>query len=110
MNDDRRRAINILAYHIWEREGRPHGRAEAHWEEALREWEASGEPVGQDESPRKKPRASRKASADGGADGGRKPKRAVKKASGTKKPGAVETVKTAGRAKKAGSARDPKAK
>lgn len=29
--------IKVLAYHIWEREGRPDGRAEEHWSEAERE-------------------------------------------------------------------------
>ena len=37
---DKWQEIELLAYHIWEREGRPEGRAEDHWEQALTEWEA----------------------------------------------------------------------
>jgi len=34
ISDDTRRAIALCAYHIWEREGRPYGREEAHWKMA----------------------------------------------------------------------------
>jgi hypothetical protein len=32
--DDREQRIREHAYRIWERDGRPDGRADAHWEEA----------------------------------------------------------------------------
>lgn len=34
------KAIKERAYHIWETEGRPHGRDREHWERASREIEA----------------------------------------------------------------------
>jgi hypothetical protein len=34
------KAIRERAYHIWEEEGRPHGRDREHWERASREIEA----------------------------------------------------------------------
>lgn len=34
------KAIKERAYHIWENEGRPHGRDREHWERASREIEA----------------------------------------------------------------------
>ncbi|MBK1660157.1 DUF2934 domain-containing protein [Paracraurococcus ruber] len=34
---DREQRIRIRAYHLWEAEGRPGDRAEAHWEEACRQ-------------------------------------------------------------------------
>jgi hypothetical protein len=34
LNQDRERAIRERAYLIWEREGRPEGRAECHWRSA----------------------------------------------------------------------------
>jgi hypothetical protein len=34
ISDDVRRAIALRAYHIWEREGRPHDRQQAHWQMA----------------------------------------------------------------------------
>jgi hypothetical protein len=37
MDHERREKIEILAYHIWEKEGRPEGRSELHWQQALRE-------------------------------------------------------------------------
>ncbi len=40
--DDIRKAIALCAYHIWEREGRPQGREEAHWQ--LAEAEILSEP------------------------------------------------------------------
>ena len=44
MNNDKDEKIRKLAYEIWEREGRPHGRHERHWHQALRESrEASGD-------------------------------------------------------------------
>lgn len=36
MSDDRHDAIRARAYHLWEKEGRPHGRDEHHWHEASR--------------------------------------------------------------------------
>lgn len=61
--------IRARAYAIWEREGRPHGRDEAHWEQARREIAQAGSAdpspaeaalpeeaaTGTDESERKKP-------------------------------------------------------
>jgi hypothetical protein len=44
ISDDVRKAIALRAYHIWEREGRPHDRQAAHWQmaeaEILREQSA----------------------------------------------------------------------
>ncbi len=34
ISDDIRKAIALRAYHIWEREGRPHGREHDHWQMA----------------------------------------------------------------------------
>ncbi|WP_209768506.1 DUF2934 domain-containing protein [Azospirillum rugosum] len=43
MERDRDRLIRERAYLIWEREGRPEGRADAHWFQALRELQAEGQ-------------------------------------------------------------------
>jgi hypothetical protein len=37
MNDVELETIRFRAYQIWDREGRPHGRHEEHWQAALRE-------------------------------------------------------------------------
>jgi hypothetical protein len=37
MTQDELAAIELKAYQIWDREGRPHGRHEEHWQQALRE-------------------------------------------------------------------------
>jgi len=34
-------AIREVAYFIWEREGRPEGRAQDHWERAVADWSAA---------------------------------------------------------------------
>ena len=39
MRQDRDQLIRERAYHIWEREGRPHGRETAHWQQAVGEIE-----------------------------------------------------------------------
>jgi hypothetical protein len=38
--NSREERIRELAYFLWEREGRPHGRAQAHWFRAEREADA----------------------------------------------------------------------
>ena len=38
MDRNREQAIRERAYLIWEREGRPHGRADDHWRYATVEW------------------------------------------------------------------------
>ncbi len=43
MESDRERLVRERAYAIWEREGRPTGRAEAHWFQALRELQTEGQ-------------------------------------------------------------------
>jgi hypothetical protein len=40
MQQDRDQLIRERAYHIWEREGRPHGRDAMHWQQAVSEIEA----------------------------------------------------------------------
>ena len=40
MAEDREQRIRLRAYTIWEREGRPEGREQEHWEQARREIEA----------------------------------------------------------------------
>ena len=40
MKMDRDQLIRERAYAIWEREGRPNGRADAHWFQAVRELQA----------------------------------------------------------------------
>ncbi|MDR3526482.1 MAG: DUF2934 domain-containing protein [Rhizomicrobium sp.] len=42
ISDDIHKAIALRAYHIWEREGRPHDREQAHWR--IAEAEILGEP------------------------------------------------------------------
>jgi hypothetical protein len=37
MNDQNLEAVRFRAYQIWDREGRPHGREQEHWFQALRE-------------------------------------------------------------------------
>jgi hypothetical protein len=37
MNDEELEAARFRAYQIWDREGRPHGRHEEHWLQALKE-------------------------------------------------------------------------
>lgn len=37
MNDQYLEAVRFRAYQIWDREGRPHGRDQDHWELALKE-------------------------------------------------------------------------
>jgi hypothetical protein len=52
--------IKERAYHIWEAEGRPHGRDREHWERASREIEASSKkcrPKAAEAKPTGKPRA-----------------------------------------------------
>ncbi len=48
MSDDRNDRIRQRAYRIWQEEGEPHGRDQAHWDQAAREIEESisvtGEP------------------------------------------------------------------
>jgi Protein of unknown function (DUF2934) len=41
-NDDLQQRIQQRAYELWEHEGRPHGRAHAHWQQAEREIAAPG--------------------------------------------------------------------
>jgi len=41
MSDDDE-AIRLRAYRLWESEGRPNGRDEAHWQQASRELRADG--------------------------------------------------------------------
>jgi hypothetical protein len=36
-NDDLKQLVQQRAYELWEREGRPHGRDQAHWQQAERE-------------------------------------------------------------------------
>jgi hypothetical protein len=64
MSDDK--AISERAYHIWEAEGRPHGRDREHWERASREIEAEAK-----KRPRK-PAAAAKAKPAGKAKPTRK--------------------------------------
>ncbi|AZO41512.1 DUF2934 domain-containing protein [Mesorhizobium sp. M7D.F.Ca.US.005.01.1.1] len=40
--DSREERIKRRAYEIWEREGRPAGREEEHWDQAVQEIEAEG--------------------------------------------------------------------
>lgn len=52
MPTGREQAVRERAYHLWEEEGRPEGRADAHWHEARRQvmLEAGeGEPVARPE-------------------------------------------------------------
>ena len=42
MGDDRQEKIRKRAYEIWENEGRPHGRDDFHWKQAVSEAEESG--------------------------------------------------------------------
>ena len=37
MNEDELEAARLRAYQIWEREGRPEGQHEVHWQQALAE-------------------------------------------------------------------------
>lgn len=37
MNEQELEAVRFRAYQIWDREGRPHGRDQEHWLQALRE-------------------------------------------------------------------------
>lgn len=37
VNDERQEWINKRAYGLWEKEGRPHGKDQDHWEQAARE-------------------------------------------------------------------------
>lgn len=37
MTEEEVQAARTLAYHIWQREGRPDGEHESHWHQALRE-------------------------------------------------------------------------
>lgn len=39
---DREERIRRRAHEIWEREGRPHGREQEHWDQAVQEIEAEG--------------------------------------------------------------------
>jgi hypothetical protein len=43
MNDEAKKTderVRIRAYHLWERDGRPHGRNEEYWNQALAEIQA----------------------------------------------------------------------
>ncbi|MDE2183246.1 MAG: DUF2934 domain-containing protein [Alphaproteobacteria bacterium] len=54
---DIRKQIEVRAYHIWESEGRPHGRSDEHWRRAEAEILANG---------KAKPRVRAKAAAPKG--------------------------------------------
>jgi hypothetical protein len=54
---DRDARIRDRAYQIWDREGRPHGHEEAHWQQATREIEAEETgPAGSKKAPARPPR------------------------------------------------------
>ncbi len=42
MDQDRHDRVRARAYELWEKEGQPEGRAQAHWEQAEREIDAEG--------------------------------------------------------------------
>jgi hypothetical protein len=48
--NDREKTIRDRAYHLWEAEGRPHGREAEHWERARREFDAAAKPARADQS------------------------------------------------------------
>jgi hypothetical protein len=37
MDEETEERVQVRAYEIWEREGRPEGRAQEHWDQACRE-------------------------------------------------------------------------
>lgn len=72
MNMDLEQSVRERAYEIWEREGRVHGRHEAHWHSAKLELTGAD----QDASPI----TLRRSKAGGAADGSRKPRARAKTA------------------------------
>lgn len=46
MNTNRNEDVRRRAHQIWEEEGRPEGKDAEHWERALREVGAKGDPTG----------------------------------------------------------------
>jgi hypothetical protein len=50
-------AIRDRAYQIWEREGRPHGRERAHWQQATEELMREAGAVDADDMPQQAPSA-----------------------------------------------------
>ena len=72
MNMDLEQSVRERAYQIWEREGRVHGRHEAHWHSAKLELTSAD----QDAPPISLPRTK----AGGAADGTRKPRARAKTA------------------------------
>ena len=75
ISDDLRAAIELRAYYIWEREGRPEGRQHEHWAAAEAEI-LSAAPVKQAAAP-KKP-AAKKPAEKKAANGAAKPEAPVK--------------------------------
>jgi hypothetical protein len=67
MDSETERRIRERAYGIWQREGRPHGRAAEHWQQAVAEIEAESrlqperETVGAGSAPLRSRRAARPA-------------------------------------------------
>ncbi len=57
MENDRQQDIKERAYAIWEAEGRPHGRAEAHWQQAQEDL-AAGDGIGADDGAQPPTRAT----------------------------------------------------
>jgi hypothetical protein len=70
MTDIPEELVRERAHLIWEREGRPMGKADEHWEQARAELAAGGEAP-----PAKKPRAPRKAAAPGAEPKPRAPRK-----------------------------------
>lgn len=50
MSDDRHARISEHAYRLWQQEGEPHGRDQAHWDEAERAFAGEG-PVADEPDP-----------------------------------------------------------
>ena len=67
MADENR--IKERAYHIWEAEGRPHGRDREHWERASREIEAGAKKRPKKATTEAKPTAKAKAKTAKGPRG-----------------------------------------
>lgn len=51
--------VSVRAYELWEKEGRPHGRDQAHWFEAERQMQVLA-PDENDAAPRSRKRTARK--------------------------------------------------
>jgi hypothetical protein len=109
--------LRLHAYHLWEADGRPHGRSEEYWQKALKLLERETSAGGSSDAPAKKTSRSKPKAAPSNADDAdalkAKPKAtskpAVKKAAKPKSSGEASAKPAKKAAAKSDAAADAKA-